>query len=137
MLQDIVLWTTVLAVLTGLGAAFAFPRTRPYAKKYWWVGVAIAAGALAMVLLRRRGGHSTDKAVEEGRQIAKDNVTALDTVIDHALEQQARADVELTRARFRAESAREKIDAELEAVALVDDSLERRKALIAIAGKHK
>jgi len=136
MLQDIVLWVIVIAVLVGLGVAFAVPSTRPYAKKYWWLLVAVAAGALALVLFRRPGGSSETKAIGEGRQIAKENTTAIDTIIDNALEQQAKADVELARARLRASDERALVDAELSTIALVDDSVARRKALIALAEKH-
>lgn len=136
MLGDTVLWIIVIGVLAGLGVAYANPSTRPYAKKYWWLAVAIAASVLAFLLLHRRGGRAIDDAIEGGQDIAEENLTAIDAVIDHALEQQAAVDVELARARLRASDERELVDAELAAIAEVDDSLERRKALIALAKKH-
>jgi hypothetical protein len=137
MLGDTLLWIVVVGALAAFGIAYATPATRPYAKKYWWVFVAVAASAAAFALLRRQGGHKIDDDIEEGREIADENMGAIDGVIDYALEQQAAADVELERKRLDAELGREVVDAELEAIKTVDDSVARRKALIALAAKKK
>lgn len=136
MFEDIALWTVVLGVLAGLGLAYAFLSTRPYAKKYWWLAVAVAALALGYVLLRRRPGNKIDTQVDEGRTIAERNSGAVDLLIDAAYEQAAWADAELARKRLESKVDVERYDAELETVNKIDDSLERRKALIKVVESY-
>ena len=130
LIEDTILWVGVVGVLVAMGIGYAVPTTRPYVKKYWWLGVIVAGTLLGIVLFRRRPGSQITTDIEDGRVIANENITALDSVIDGAKEQMARADADLTRARLREESARQEFDSKLEAVDLIDDSLERRKALI-------
>ena len=130
MVEDIALWVGVIGIVVALVAGYAFPVTRPYVKKYWWLGVIAAVTLLGFALFRRRPGNEIGSAIGEGRVIADKNTAALDIVIDGAKEQMARADADLARARLRDESARKAFDGQIEAVALIDDSLERRKALI-------
>ena len=113
------------------------PRTRPYARRYGWSLVVLAALLGGYALLRRRPGRSADTALAGGKQLAEKNLTAVDKVVEAALEEQAKADLDLVRARVEAEEKRAVLDAEVEALRSVDDSLERRKALIALAKKYE
>jgi hypothetical protein len=136
MLEDIALWIIVLGVLAGLGVAFALPSTRPYAKKYWWLAVAVAAVSVGYILLRRRPGNVIDAQIDEGQDIAKQNTAAVDAIVDHAQEQMAWSDVELTRKKLESQAAADRMDAELATVEKIDDSLERRKALIKVVESY-
>lgn len=136
MFEDIALWVIVLGVLAGLGLAFAFPSTRPYAKKYWWLAVAVAVMALGYVLLRRRPGNKIDDQVDEGRAIAEKNTAAMDQIIDAAYEQSAWADAELARKKLESQAAVDRYNAELETVNKIEDSVARRKALIKVVESY-
>jgi hypothetical protein len=127
---DVFSWVAVLSAFAVLGVAFAVPSTRPYARKYWWLLVALGLGALGFVLLRRRAGNKIDGQLEEGRDIAARNTAELDDLVDIALEQAAVADADLARRRLETEYERKRFDAQVEATKLTSDSLERRKALI-------
>jgi len=136
MLEDIFLWLVVLGVLAGLGVAYAVPSTRPYVKKYWWVGVAVVVAALGYVLLRRRPGNKVDDQLEEGRDIGVENSARIDALVDSALEQSTRADAELTRQRLDNAAAVERFDAEVETISKIDSSMERRRALIKVVESY-
>ena len=136
MFEDIAIWILVVGVLVGLGAAYATPSTRPYAKKYWWLAVVLAAVGASYVLLRRRPGSVTDAQIDEGQEIAKTNTAAFDAIVDHAQEQAAWADAELTRKRIESKITRAKYDTEVETIAKIEDSVARRKALIQIVEAH-
>jgi hypothetical protein len=133
MLQDTALWIAVAVVLVGFGIAYALPSSRPYAKKYWWLFVATAVGLAAFALLRRRAGHSVDEAIEEGQDIAEQNSSLLDGVVDMALEKHEIANIELTSSRQKSEIDRQNTTIKLEAISKVDDSMARRKALVALS----
>lgn len=132
MLQDSLLWIAILGVLVGLGAAFAVPSTRPYAKKYWWGALIVVAVLLGMVLLRRAPGRSIDKAIDEGRDISDENLASLDKVVEYAQAGMAEADAELHVKTIAAEEDRKAYTAEVAAIKRVDSSMERRKALIKV-----
>ena len=136
MLEDTFLWLVVLGVLAGLGVAYAVPSTRPYVKKYWWVGVAVVAVALGYVLLRRRPGNKIDDQINEGRKLQAESGARIDVLVDIALEQSTRADAELARQRLENQAAVERFDAEVETINKIDSSLERRKALIKVVESY-
>lgn len=138
MLQDTVLWTLAGLAVIAVAIAYIDPRSRPYARRYGWGLVVLAAGLAGYALLRRRPGRRTeDVAIAGGKQLAAENLTAIDTVVESALEEQAKADLELVRRRVEEEQKRAVLDAEVTAVENVSDSLERRKALIALAKKYQ
>ena len=131
MLQETLGWTVLLLGVVAYAAAWAIPTTRPYAKKFWWVAVALAAVAVGLIVLRRRPGrYDLEGAQEGGKDIQDASMGAIDAIVDKALEEQAKSDAELARNRLHSEQERKEFDAKLDAVSQADDSLERRKALI-------
>lgn len=133
MLQESLGWILALGAVVAFAIAYAIPTTRPYAKKYWWWAVAIGIVGVAFVLLRKKPGRDpTQEAREEGEEILERNLGVVDLVVDHALEKQVAADAELARRRLESDADREKFDAQVAAIEKVDDSLERRKALISL-----
>ena len=136
MLTETTLWIVLLLGAVGYAALWAFPSTRPYAKKYWWVAVLVAVGALGIILARGHMGRiDNGEAKKEGEDIQKATQGAMDAIADKAREEMARSDAELAVSRAASEAERSELQAQLDAVAAVDDSLERRKALIAIGKK--
>jgi hypothetical protein len=136
MLEDTALWIVGIGSLAGVGMAFAFPASRPYAKKFWWVAVAVAAVAIGYVLLRRRPGNVIDDQIAAGKDIAEQNSAAVDAIIDMAHEKIAWSDAELARKQLQSQAVVDRMDAELETVKKIDDSLERRKALIKVVESY-
>jgi hypothetical protein len=131
MIQESLGWILVFGALVALAVAYAVPATRPYAKKYWWFAVALVVVGIAFILLRKKPGRDPNQeAREEGEEILEENLGAVDAIVDYALEKQVAADAELTRRRLESDAARERFDAQVAAIEEVDDSLERRKALI-------
>jgi len=134
MLQEILGWIVLFAVPVAFIALYAVPSTRPYAKKYWWVAVLVAVVGIGLVALRRRPGKETlvdsTKDQEEGHKIAEENMQLFDTIADKARDEMALADVELARKRAESQGDGQKYDTKVAAIMTVDDSLERRKALI-------
>lgn len=131
MLQESLGWILVFGVLVGFAIAYAVPATRPYAKKYWWVAVAIGVVGAAAILLRRKPGRDPNQeARDEGEEILEQRLVLVDRIVDHAYEKQAAADAELARKRLDSDIVRGRFDAQVAAIEQVDDSLERRKALI-------
>ena len=137
MIEDIISWIVVFGVVAASIALYVSPHTRPYVQKYWWVGVAVGLGALATVFLRRRGVSQIADDIEEGKDIADQNLDVLSSLVDTALEEQAKADVALKRSRLDAKLGRDIVEAEIEAINQVDDSVARRKALIALAQRDR
>jgi hypothetical protein len=136
MLQDVVLWGVVIVGVVALIAGYAYPPTRPYVKKYGIPLGVLLLVVLGYVIFRRRPGNKIDAAIDEGRGIGDENMGLLDVVIDRANEERAAADVELARRRLKSEEERGAVDLELATIKTVDNSLERRKALIKLAEKH-
>tara|TARA_R110002126_G_scaffold52672_20_gene143017 strand:- start:809 stop:1225 length:417 start_codon:yes stop_codon:yes gene_type:complete len=135
-LEDTLLWIVVLTAFAGLGTAFAVPSTRPYARKYWWVALALGISALAYVLLRRRPGNIIDSQVKEGQDIGDRNLEVIDNLVDAAFEQSEWADAELARKQLQTQEAVFRMEVELTTVKKIDDSFERRKALIKVVENY-
>jgi hypothetical protein len=135
MLTDTALWTALLLGAVAYGAMWAFPQTRPYAKKFWWVAVIFLVSMAGIILARGSLGRreDIDDAKREGEDIQKETQGQMDALVDKAREEMARVDAELAVARIESEQERAETQAKLDAVAAIDDSLERRKALIAIS----
>jgi hypothetical protein len=126
-------WIVLLLGVCGYGLLWVSPSTRPYAKKYWWVAVMVAVTALGFILARGYLGRPDNgEAKREGEDIQKQTTGAMDAIVDKAREEMARSDAELAVSRAASQAERVELQAQLDAVAVVDDSLERRKALIAI-----
>jgi hypothetical protein len=130
MLLDTLTWIIILALGAGIGVAYMNPLTQPYVKKYWWAGVGVVVVLLGFMLLRRRGGNKIDAAIEEGQQIGAKNLTALDGLVDRAQEGALKADADLKRRLLKTEEERMAFDAKVGVIGTIDNSMERRKALI-------
>lgn len=128
--MDVLAWLLIAALLVATVAGYLYPPTRPYVVRYWWMFVVAGGLALVFVLFRRRGGNPIDDTLEEGQSLAESNTEALDKLIDHAAEQVNRADAELARKRVDSWADRAMFDQKLKVVDSIDDSYERRKALI-------
>lgn len=140
MLEDTLLYVLAFALIGAFIGLFAVPKTRPYAKKYGWTLIAVAVTVVAFIFLRPRPGQKAAEAKEDADTdvIKKEALTVLDTIANKAEEQQLQADAELARRTLVAEEDRKEYDAMLKTVNTIDDSLERRKALIKlVAGTKK
>ena len=137
MVQETFGWVLLVGLLVGFIVAYANPATRPYAKKYWWVVVAVGVAGAALVLLRRKPGRDPNQqARDEGVEMLEENLGAVDSLVEYAFEKQASADAELARRRIESDAAKERFDVAVGAIEKVDDSLDRRKALIALVEEY-
>lgn len=134
-MTDMLVWLGIFAVAVGALAA-SHAATLPYAKRAIWGAAAALATLGALVLLRRRHTTAGD-AWAGGQTLAEKGIEALGNVVDTAQEAQAQSDAELTAALLTTEEEKAAAAAEIAAIKLVDDSMARRRALIALAAKHK
>lgn len=132
MIGDTLVWICIIGAIAGTAAAFINPGTRPYVKKYWWGALILVALMASLVVFRKKGGSKIDDQIEEGQDIAEANTTAIDGLIDNAREQMTWADAELAKKRLESKEAVQRMDTELATIEKIDDSLERRKALIKV-----
>ena len=133
MLGETVGWLILLLGGLAYGAAWAYPPTRPYARKFWHFAVVAFAVAIGLIVLRKRPGRDVEGAKAEGEAVHNEAIGAIDGIVDRAREGMARADAELAVSRAESEKQRAILAAKLDAVSKVEDSMERRKALIEIA----
>lgn len=141
-MTEILGWIIVFGVVIAYAAAWAIPTTRPYARKLWGVAlIAFGVGVGLVVLGGRKPGRpileTSEEDRERGKDIAGENLGILDAIVDSALEQNAIADAELTRKLVKSDEKLKEYDAQVSAIKKVDDSLERRKALIALVEETK
>lgn len=131
MLQETVGWALGLGGLVALAAAFVFPQTRPYARKYWWMLLAVLVLAGALIFLRRKPGRDPiGDARREGDQQLEADLGAIDDLVDAIHEKRLEADAELARRLLESEMAKVEFDAKRATISSIEDSMERRKALI-------
>jgi len=137
MLEETLLWVLAFALVAVMIMALVLPSTRPYMRKFWWVGVGLLCILVAAALLRPKKPGKITAAINDGKKIAEANVAVLDKIADYAEEQKVMADADLARATLESASAREQFDAQVATIGLIEDSLERRKALIKLVGRTK
>ena len=100
------------------------------------MALALGISALAYVLLRRRPGNIIDSQVKEGQDIGDRNLEVIDNLVDAAFEQSEWADAELARKQLQTQEAVFRMEVELTTVKKIDDSFERRKALIKVVENY-
>ena len=128
--MDVLSWLLLAALFLAALAGYIYSPTRPYVVKYWWALVGVAALVAGYALLRRRPGNPIDKTLAEGEDIAEANTAAVDLLIDTAQENYVRADLELERKRLDNWADKAVFDDKVAVVNTIEDSVERRKALI-------
>ena len=135
LLEDTIIWVVITLLLAAGGASYFFPVTRPYAKKYGWALLAVVGILILYTLFRKRYG-SIDDAIEGGQRLEKDNADAVKGIVDTAKAGMAQADAELHRKLIKSEEELKGFNAGLAATQNIDDSVARRKALIALVQDH-
>jgi hypothetical protein len=141
MLQETTGWIILFGVIAASILLFAIPKTRPYILKFWWVFALSALAGASFILLRKRirlaPPITSEKPREEGAEIKKETTSALDAIVARAEEQLVLQDIELKKRQAETEEARKDFEARVKDAQAIQDSMERRKALIRLVEGEK
>lgn len=130
MLGDILLWALVLVAVLGVLSFFVYPPLRPYAKLSLWLGIGVVGSLLAFIFFRHRSS-------SPGRPSSEPPLLGLGQIIEKAQEEVLRVEAEFALAKVEAEEAKEEFKHKIEAVQSIDNSVERRKALLKLVESQK
>ena len=127
MIEDVLLYLVSLAILAALAAGYAHPTTNPYVKKYGWILLGFVLLFVSLAVFRRRPGRS---ATDPSKDIKDESLNSIDRIMERAEEQALLADAQLVDMQMKSEVDRVAYQAQIVALKNIEDSKERRKALI-------
>lgn len=134
MVIESIAWIALFMGILLYAVLYAVPVTRPYARSFWWMAVIAVSATVSVIVFRKTPGRTDGVDDQTDRAMRDAKLNAIDRIVDFAAEQVVLADSDLARNRLHSADEIKTFDAKLDAISKVDDSLERRRALIALVG---